>query len=311
MRITSYQEYQEKYKQSIENPEKFWGGVAENFQWQKKWDTVLKSDFRAAKTTWFEGAKLNITENCLDRHLEKRGNQTAIIWEPNDPKEEAIHLTYKELHQKVAQFANALKNNGAKKGDRICIYMPMVPELAIALLACARIGAVHSVVFAGFSSTALASRINDATCSILLTADGSFRGSKQIDLKKIADKALRFPQVVSMDGYDEIKNFHQFDNIYTAPLHGFTDAQDYWAKCSGRNALPYLKKPTLIVNAADDPFLSGSCYDCNLSSRSTHLFMETPNSGGHVGFARWKLNSELWSEHRALAFANSLLEPTL
>ena len=190
MRITSYQEYQEKYKQSIENPEKFWGDVAENFQWQKKWDTVLKSDFRTAKTTWFEGAKLNITENCLDRHLEKRGNQTAIIWEPNDPKEEAIHLTYKELHQKVSQFANVLKNNGAKKGDRICIYMPMVPELAIALLACARIGAVHSVVFAGFSSTALASRINDATCSILLTADGSFRGTKKIDLKKIADKAL-------------------------------------------------------------------------------------------------------------------------
>ena len=190
MRITSYQEYQEKYKRSIENPEEFWAEVAENFQWQKKWDKVLTSDFREARTKWFEGAKLNITENCLDRHLEKGGDQTAIIWEPNDPSEEAIHLTYKDLHQKVCQFANVLKSNGAKKGDRICIYMPMVPELAIALLACARIGAIHSVVFAGFSSTALASRINDATCTILLTADGSFRGTKKINLKKIADKSL-------------------------------------------------------------------------------------------------------------------------
>ncbi|MDX1341897.1 MAG: alpha/beta fold hydrolase [Reinekea sp.] len=129
------------------------------------------------------------------------------------------------------------------------------------------------------------------------------------DLKpKIAAKAEQFPERVSLQGYEEIKSFHQFDDRYTAPLHGFNDAQDYWTQCSGRNALPYLRKPTLIVNAADDPFLSGRCYDCNLSNRSTHLFLETPSSGGHVGFARWKLNSELWSEQRALAFANHLLE---
>jgi acetyl-CoA synthetase len=147
MKISSFENYKEVYKQSVEQPEEFWSGIADNFQWRKKWDTVLNWNFKEPKIEWFKGAKLNITENCLDRHLEKMGDKPAIIWEPNDPLEDHRVLTYKQLYDKVCQFANVLKNNGAKKGDRICIYMPMVPELAIAVLACARIGAIHSVVF--------------------------------------------------------------------------------------------------------------------------------------------------------------------
>lgn len=188
--IKSFEEYQKTYKKSVDNPEAFWAEIADSFQWHKKWDKVLDWNFQEPSVKWFEGAKLNITENCLDRHLAARGDKVAILWEPNDPKEDVIKLTYKELHAKVCQFANVLKNNGAKKGDRICIYMPMVPELAIAVLACARIGAIHSVVFAGFSANSLADRINDASCNILLTADGSFRGTKVLDLKSIADEAL-------------------------------------------------------------------------------------------------------------------------
>jgi len=190
LKIKSFEEYQDKYKQSVENPSKFWGEVAENFVWKKKWDNVLEWDFDKPEIKWFEGAKLNITENCLDRHLETRGDQTAIIWEANDPSEASVKLTYRELHAKVCQFANALKKQGAKKGDRICIYMPMVPELAIALLACARIGAIHSVVFAGFSASALVNRINDAQCNIVLTSDGGYRGVKKFDVKTIVDEAL-------------------------------------------------------------------------------------------------------------------------
>ena len=189
--LTTKQDYTKAYKNSTENPEKFWGEVAESFQWHKKWDSVLEYDWSKPETKWFSGGKLNITENCLDRHLKDKGDQTAIIWEPNDPSEKAQHITYKELHSKVCRFANVLKNNGVVKGDRVCIYMPMVLELAVAVLACARIGAIHSVVFAGFSASALAARINDASCKVLLTADGGFRGNKTIDLKSIADEALK------------------------------------------------------------------------------------------------------------------------
>jgi len=189
VKINSFEEYQTQYKKSVENPELFWENIANTFVWQKKWEKTLGWNFDEPKVEWFKGGKLNITENCLDRHLEKRGNQTAIIWEPNNPNEKVVKLTYSELHQKVCEFANVLKNNGAKKGDRICLYMPMVPELAIAVLACARIGAIHSVVFAGFSAKALADRINDATCNIVLCSDEAYRGGKVIPIKSVVDEA--------------------------------------------------------------------------------------------------------------------------
>jgi len=190
MQITSFKQYEEDYKKSIENPEQFWGEVAQSFQWRKPWFKVLSWNFNEPDIKWFEGAKLNITENCLDRHLEKNGDKPAIIWEPNNPEEESVTLTYKMLHERVCRFANVLKRNGAKKGDRICIYMPMVPELAIAVLACARIGAVHSVIFGGFSAKSIADRINDSQCKLVITADGAYRGNKQIPLKDVIDDAL-------------------------------------------------------------------------------------------------------------------------
>ncbi len=189
--INSYPEYENAYNRSVEDPEAFWNEIASSFLWKKKWDKTLEWDFTKPEVKWFQGGQLNITENCLDRHLKERGNQTAIIFEPNNPNDAAQYYSYKALHSKVCQFANVLKNNGIKKGDRVCVYMPMVPELAFAVLACARIGAVHSVVFAGFSASALAARINDADCKILLTADGGYRGDKVTPLKSIADDALK------------------------------------------------------------------------------------------------------------------------
>ena len=188
--IKSFEEYQEKYKQSVDKPEEFWAEIASEFQWKKKWDKVLDWNFKDPNIKWFEGAKLNITENCLDRHLADRADQPAIIWEPNDPNEHHRVLTYKQLHHQVSMFANVLKHNGVKKGDRICIYMPMVPELAIAVLACARLGAIHSVVFGGFSAQSIADRIKDAKCSHVITADGAYRGNKEIPLKSVIDDAL-------------------------------------------------------------------------------------------------------------------------
>ncbi len=188
--IKSLEEYQSAYKQSVEDPEGFWAGVADHFTWHRKWDKVLDWNFTGPEVKWFSGAQLNITENCLDRHLAERGDQPAIIWESNDPEEDHRVLSYKELHFKVCQFANVLKNNGIKKGDRICIYMPMVPELAIAVLACARIGAIHSVVFGGFSAQSIADRIQDAQASLVITSDGAYRGNKDIPLKSVIDDAL-------------------------------------------------------------------------------------------------------------------------
>ncbi|GAA3583663.1 acetate--CoA ligase [Snuella lapsa] len=189
--IKHLEEYYQVYRKSVREPENFWEEVAEeHFMWQKKWDNVLSWDFSKPEVKWFEGAQLNITENCIDRHLSTRGDKTAIIFEPNDPNEPAEHISYKQLHGRVNQFANVLKSQGVKRGDRVCIYLPMIPELAIALLACARIGAIHSVVFAGFSSTALATRINDCDCKMVITSDGSYRGAKTIDLKGIVDEAL-------------------------------------------------------------------------------------------------------------------------
>jgi len=189
--IKHLEEYYQVYRKSVRNPEVFWEEIAEeHFVWRKKWDKVLSWDFSKPEVKWFEGAQLNITENCIDRHLATRGDKTAILFEPNDPNEAAEHITYKQLHARVNQFANVLKDQGIQKGDRVCIYLPMIPELAISVLACARIGAIHSVVFAGFSATALSTRINDSDCKMVITSDGSYRGAKTIDLKGIVDEAL-------------------------------------------------------------------------------------------------------------------------
>ena len=189
--IKHLEEYYQVYRKSVQNPKVFWEEIAEeHFIWRKKWKNVLSWDFSKPEVKWFEGAKLNITENCIDRHLYNRGNKTAIIFEPNSADEEALHITYHQLHDRVCRFANVLKQQGIGKGDRVCIYLPMIPELAVAVLACARIGAIHSVVFAGFSSIALSTRINDSDCKMVITSDGSYRGKKTIDLKGIVDEAL-------------------------------------------------------------------------------------------------------------------------
>ena len=188
--ISSLEEYKQQYQKSVENPEQFWGQIADTFTWRTKYDSVLSWDFNKPEVKWFDGAKLNITENCLDRHLQKRGDQTAIIWESNFTDEPSRHITYKQLFESVNQVANMLRQQGVKKGDRVCIYLPMVPELAFAVLACARVGAVHSVVFAGFSAGSLSDRINDSGCKIILTSDGAYRGDKTLNLKSIVDEAL-------------------------------------------------------------------------------------------------------------------------
>ena len=189
-RIKTLSEYFKKYELSKKDPEKFWSQIAESFVWKKKWDNVLESDFENADFKWFKNAQLNITENIFEKNLSEIGDKTAIIWEPNDPKESPIYLSYKELYEQTCTFSNALRSKGIKKGDRVIIYMPMVPEAAIAMLACARVGAVHSVVFAGFSATSLADRINDCEAKMVLTSDGNFRGNKTIPVKDVVDEAL-------------------------------------------------------------------------------------------------------------------------
>jgi acetyl-CoA synthetase len=188
--IKTQEDYKAAYQHSIERPEEFWKGIADNYQWRKPWTTLLEWEFTTPTIKWFKEGKLNITENCLDRHLKDRADDIALIWEPNNPKEREVRLTYQELHDEVCRFANVLKKTGVKKGDRVAVYMPMIPELTIGVLACARIGAVHSVVFAGFSANALADRINDSQCVCVLTSDGMFRGEKSLSVKTTVDEAL-------------------------------------------------------------------------------------------------------------------------
>lgn len=189
--IQSFEQYQQQYEKSVADPEGFWADIASHFEWKRPWQKTLEWEFETPDVKWFKGASLNITENCLDRHLEKRGNKLALIWEPNDPKERFVRMTYRELHEEVCKTANVLKAKGVEKDDRVAIYMPMIPELTVAVLACARIGAVHSVVFAGFSAHALADRINDAQCKMVITADGIYRGAKEVPCKGVVDEALK------------------------------------------------------------------------------------------------------------------------
>lgn len=190
-KIENLEQYFKHYNKSIREPRKFWGKIAEeNFTWYQQWEKVVDFNMADAEVKWFTEAKVNITKNCIDRHLSKRGEKTAIIFEPNDPSEEALHITYNELYERVSKMANVLRDQGVRKGDRVCIYLPMIPELAVAVLACARIGAIHSVIFAGFSASAVSARINDCECKMVITSDGGYRGNKTIDLKGIVDEAL-------------------------------------------------------------------------------------------------------------------------
>ncbi|MFC4818280.1 acetate--CoA ligase [Flavobacterium sp. GCM10023249] len=190
-KIENLEHYFKMYKKSVREPRKFWDKVAdENFTWYQKWEKVFDVDMQEAQFKWFIDAKVNITKNCIDRHLARKGEKTAIIFEPNDPNEEALHISYNELYRRVSKMANVLRDQGIKKGDRVCIYLPMIPELAVAVLACARIGAIHSVVFAGFSASAVTARVNDCECKMVITSDGGYRGNKTIDLKSIVDEAL-------------------------------------------------------------------------------------------------------------------------
>ena len=188
--IHSLEDYHRHYSASVSDPEGFWASVAEHFVWRKKWDRVLDWNFTEPDIKWFSGACLNITENCIDRHLATHGEKPAFIWEPNNPDDRVRIVTYNRLHKRVCQFAQVLKNNGVKKGDRVCIYMGMVPELVYAILGCARIGAIHSVVFGGFSAQSIADRLEDAKAEYIVTCDGAFRGEKVIPLKNVIDDAL-------------------------------------------------------------------------------------------------------------------------
>lgn len=219
-RIKTFDDYTNAYQRSVQDPEGFWADIASTFQWRKKWDKVLEWDFRNLDVKWFIGGKLNITENALDRHLETRGDQTAIIWEPNNPNAPNKTFTYRQLHAEVCKAANALKSLGIQKGDRICFYMPMVPELAIGLLACARIGAIHSVVFAGFSAHALADRIKDATCKMVICSDYNDRGPKHIPVKTVVDEAIAM-------GCDSIESVLVQQNAKDKAV-SMTEGRDHW-----------------------------------------------------------------------------------
>lgn len=242
--IKGLEEYYQVYRKSVEDPEKFWGEIAEeNFMWRKKWDKVLEWDFEKPEIKWFQGAQLNITENCLDRHLYQKGDKTAIIFEPNDPAEPAEHITYNDMYQRVCKFANVLKEKGIQRGDRVCIYVPMIPELIVSMLACARIGAVHSVVFAGFSSSALRTRINDATCKMVITSDGSYRGAKTIDLKGIVDKACE--DTPSVENVLVVKRINSEVDM--------VEGRDHWVEPLMEKASPDC--PAETMNAEDPLFI--------------------------------------------------------
>ena len=242
--IENLPQYFEEYKKSIKNPKKFWDKIAdENFVWYQRWSKVVKYDMNEAKISWFKNAKLNITKNCIDRHLSVRGDKTAIIWEPNDPKEEAQHISYNELYKRVNKTANVLREMGIDKGDRVCIYLPMIPELAITMLACAKLGAVHSVIFAGFSASAVSSRVNDCGAKMVITSNGSYRGNKVLDLKSIVDEALeKTPSV------EKVLVVKRTSNAVQMKEH-----RDFWMEDLYENASPDFV--TVIMDAEDPLFI--------------------------------------------------------
>ncbi|WP_317194491.1 acetate--CoA ligase [Chryseobacterium jejuense] len=242
--IEDLPQYFEDYKKSIKNPKKFWDKVADqNFVWYQRWSKVVKYDMNEAKIEWFKNAKLNITKNCLDRHLSIRGDKTAIIWEPNDPKEEALHISYNELYARVNKTANVLRDMGIEKGDRVCIYLPMIPELAVTMLACAKLGAVHSVIFAGFSASAVSSRVNDCEAKMVITADGSYRGSKVLDLKSIIDEALE--KTPTVEKVLVVKRTHNEIKM--------KEGRDYWLADLYEKASPDFV--TVIMDSEDPLFI--------------------------------------------------------
>ncbi|MBV8325267.1 acetate--CoA ligase [Chryseobacterium sp.] len=242
--IEDLPQYFEDYKRSIKNPKKFWDKVADqNFVWYQRWSKVVKYDMNEAKITWFKNAKLNITKNCIDRHLAVRGDKTAIIWEPNDPKEEAQHISYNELYTRVNKTANVLQDMGIKKGDRVCIYLPMIPELAVTMLACAKLGAVHSVIFAGFSASAVASRVNDCQAKMVITSDGSYRGNKVLDLKSIVDEALE--KTPTIENVLVVKRTHNEIKM--------KEGRDHWLADLYEKASPDFV--TIIMDSEDPLFI--------------------------------------------------------
>lgn len=217
--IKNFKEYQTEYDKSIKDPEGFWAEQAQTFTWDKQWSKVLHADLNAPEVKWFIDGKLNITINCLDRHLADRGDEIALLWEPNDPSQDHQSYTYKELYAEVCRCANMLKAKGITKGDRVCFYMPMVAELAVAVLACARIGAIHSVVFAGFSANALADRIKDSQCKMVICSDYNNRGAKRIPVKQVVDEALQM-------GCDSIEHVIVFKNSFETVSMDYT--RDVW-----------------------------------------------------------------------------------
>lgn len=221
--IDSLEQYFKVYRKSVNKPKKFWGKIAENnFTWYQKWDKVVEFDMQKAEFVWYKNAKLNITKNCIDRHLANRGDKKAIIFEPNNPDEPSRFFTYSELYTEVSKMANVLRDQGVKKGDRVCIYLPMIPELVFTVLACARIGAIHSVIFAGFSANALSTRINDCNAKAIITADGGYRGNKTVDLKKIVDDALNktntIEKVLLVKRTNQEIDFKEGRDIWLQPL---------------------------------------------------------------------------------------------
>ena len=240
--IKSQEQYEKAYRESVDRPEEFWASVAENFQWRKKWDKVLEWNFKEPTIKWFQGGKLNITENCIDRHLKTLGEKPAIIWEPNDPNERTRIVTYNRLHKRVCQVAQMLKNNGVKKGDRICIYMGMVPELVYAILGCARIGAIHSVIFGGFSAQSIADRLEDAQSEYIITCDGAYRGGKDIPLKSVIDDALM--------GNKKVKNVFVYTRTRT-PV-SMIKGRDLWWEDEMEHAGTQVEKDGVVSFPAEE-----------------------------------------------------------